>query len=112
MAKLHGDVCAGANFDTENIWVAEVDVVGLAEVLGDGLRSALTKREGEVLCTLREEPLNNTGVVLRCSLLACIREDADARDKPVETVVFALREAARGRKYIGVLWPSVFAEEL
>ena len=64
-AKFHGDISTAANFDTQDIWILEIEVVRLPEVLGDRLRTALTKREAEVLRALREEPLNDAGILGR-----------------------------------------------
>jgi len=113
MAKFHRDISALANFYTEYIRVAEGDIVCLSEVLGDRLRTALTKREAEVLRALHEEPLNDAGSRWRsCSWLIGTGEDANARDEPVEAVMFARGKATRGREYVRVLRLSIFAKEL
>ena len=65
IAKFHRDISAAANFNTQDLWVPEVDLVCLSEVLGDSLRTALTKRELEGLRPLKEEPFNDTGILGR-----------------------------------------------
>ena len=60
---------------------------------------------------MREESLDDAGILLSSSLWVDICEDADAGDEPAETVMFTLGEAASGRKSCRIFWLRLYAKE-